>query len=117
VEGQRGGSSEGVFAVAQRTDLGEIQIRALRWKIGGEKRCAGRVTSRWNRGGGPIYRLRLSLSRILEWDRVHRGQDIFTVASSPWRVRGKWFRDDNRLLATIFMTRRIDRCVSQSGKR
>jgi hypothetical protein len=65
----------------------------------------------------PIYRIRPSLARILDWDRGHRGQDIFTVSYSPWRVRGKWFRDNNRLLATILTMRRRDCCMSRPEKR
>jgi hypothetical protein len=42
--------------------------------------------------------------------------DIFTVACSPWRARGKWFRDGNRLLATTFTMWRMNRYMSRPGK-
>ena len=35
--------------MVQRVDLGENEIRALRWMIGGEGWCSGFVTSRRNR--------------------------------------------------------------------
>jgi hypothetical protein len=49
VEGQDSGSTEEVFTAARRVDLGELQIRALRWTIGREKWFTRFITSRRNR--------------------------------------------------------------------
>jgi hypothetical protein len=49
VEGQDGGSMEGVLVAVRRTDLGGIRISALRWTIGSEKWFTGFITSRRNR--------------------------------------------------------------------
>jgi hypothetical protein len=35
--------------VARRVDLGENEIGAIQWMIGGKRWCSGFVTSRWNR--------------------------------------------------------------------
>jgi hypothetical protein len=107
MEGQDGGSTEGVLTAAQRMYLGEILNKGA--TVGNQ----GRRVVHWGCfqfiDSGQAYHefwIEINVTRL----------GYFTVADSLWRVRGNWSRDDNRSLATTLMTQSRDRCVSQSEK-